>query len=438
MAIARYHGSLVIMGSNTPGLKQKRIATTWIKPRMYPSSHPSSFSTQNHLSDTKNTATSDVKAPYLFLFLEIFSREGGIQSYVQDIFQSYLNLAEQPHADVFLLRDGQECDNSFQSSVLNFRYFKTKSARSGRIRFAIALLRYLLQHKPNRVFCGHINLAPLTWLICKPLGVPYTVLTYGKEVWEPLPTLSRIALQHADRIWTISRYSRDRACEANQLNPNNVQFLPCAVDGDRFIPGEKSPKLIEKYGLANATTLVTVARLWSGDIYKGVDVTIRALPTIAQAIPNVKYLVIGRGDDQPRLAKLAEDLGVADRVVFAGFVPTADLADHYRLADAYIMPSQEGFGIVYLEAMACGVPVLSGDADGSADPLQDGQLGWQVPHRDPNAVATACTEILQGKQALAEGKPHDRRCDGLWLRQQAIALFGKNAFTQQLQTLLRQ
>lgn len=405
---------------------------------MYPSSNPSSFSAQDHLSETKNTATSNTKTPYLFLFLEIFSREGGIQSYVQDIFQSYLNLAEQPQADVFLLRDGQECANSFQSSGLNFRYFKTKSARSGRIRFAIALLLYLLQHKPKRVFCGHINLAPMTWLICKPLGVPYTVLTYGKEVWEPLPRPSRMALQHADRIWTISRYSRDRACEANQLDPNKVQFLSCAVDGDRFVPGEKSPELVEKYGLANATTLVTVARLWSGDIYKGVDVTIRALPTIAQAIPTVKYLVIGRGDDQPRLAKLAEDLGVADRVVFAGFVPTAELADHYRLADAYVMPSQEGFGIVYLEAMACGIPVLAGDADGSADPLQDGQLGWQVPHRDPNAVAAACIEILQGKQALTQGKPHDRRCDGSWLRQQAIALFGKSAFTQQLQTLLCQ
>jgi len=115
---------------------------------------------------------------------------------------------------------------------------------------------------------------------------------------------------------------------------------------------------------------MTVARLWSGDIYKGVDVTIRALPKVAQDEQEVKYLVIGRGDDRPRLEKLAQDLGVGDRIIFAGFVPTEELVDHYRLADAYIMPSQEGFGIVYLEAMACGVPVLAGDGDGSADPLQ--------------------------------------------------------------------
>ncbi|HBE33159.1 MAG TPA: glycosyl transferase group 1, partial [Cyanobacteria bacterium UBA11368] len=169
------------------------------------------------------------------------------------------------------------------------------------------------------------------------------------------------------------------------------------------------------------------ARLWSGDIYKGVDVTIRALPQIAAAFGEIKYLVIGRGDDQPRLAQLAKDLGVADRVVFAGFVPTKDLVEHYRLADAYVMPSQEGFGIVYLEAMACGIPVLSGDADGSADPLQDGRLGWRVPHRDPEAVAAACIEILTG---------NDGRCDGQWLRQQTLAQFGRDAFVQRLKELL--
>nr|WP_242028538.1 glycosyltransferase [Pseudanabaena sp. FACHB-2040] len=173
---------------------------------------------------------------------------------------------------------------------------------------------------------------------------------------------------------------------------------------------------------------MTVARLWAGDIYKGVDVTIRALPAIAATIPTVKYLIIGRGDDQPRLAQLAQDLGIADRVVFAGFVPTAQLPDHYRLADAYVMPSQEGFGIVYLEAMACGIPVLAGDADGSADPLQDGRLGWRVPHRDPQAVARACIEILEGE---------DPRCRGEWLRQETLTHFSPEALAAQLHQLLQ-
>jgi phosphatidylinositol alpha-1,6-mannosyltransferase len=172
---------------------------------------------------------------------------------------------------------------------------------------------------------------------------------------------------------------------------------------------------------------LTVARLWSGDIYKGVDVTIRALPKILQVYPDVKYLVIGRGDDRTRLEALTRELGVENQVIFAGFVPKEALVDHYRLADAYVMPSREGFGIVYLEAMACGIPVLSGDEDGSADPLQDGRVGWRVPYRDPDAVAAACLDILQGK---------DQRCQGEWLREKTLEKFSKTALKEQLQKLI--
>jgi glycosyltransferase involved in cell wall biosynthesis len=399
-------------------------------------SSSTSRSTLQPDSTSRSFQADRIRKPYVFVFLEIFSREGGIQSYVQDIFRSYLSLANQPQAEVFLLRDGHDCSNPYESESLKFHYLKTQPPILGRVRLGIALLLHLLGRRPCHVFCGHINMAPLVAFLCQPLGLPYTVLTYGKEVWNPLPSPYRQALQHADQIWTISRYSRDCACAANHLDPQKFRMLPCAVDGDRFTPAPKSEALIKNYGLADHRILLTVARLWSGDIYKGVDVTIRALPAIAKAFPDVKYLVIGRGDDQPRLAQLAKDLGVADQVVFAGFVPTEALVEHYRLADAYIMPSQEGFGIVYLEAMACGVPVLSGDADGSADPLQDGQLGWRVPHRDPEAVANACIGMLKGKE-LVEGMPRDRRCDAQWLRQQALALFSHATLVKQLETLLQ-
>ncbi|MBD2563526.1 MULTISPECIES: glycosyltransferase family 4 protein [Nostoc] len=379
---------------------------------------------------TKNLKLGDKvnkETNHVFVFLEIFAHEGGIQSYIKDIFRAYLGLSQTYKAEVFLLRDSPDSLNPFEDENLKFHYFKNQSPQIGRLQMAAALLKCLLQSRPQQVFCGHINLAVLVQTLCQPLGIPYTVLTYGKEVWEPLKNQERRALTSAAGIWTISRYSRDRACAANGLNSKMVQMMPCAIDGDKFTPGSKQPELVQKYGLTSAKVLMTVARLWSGDIYKGVDVTIRALPQIAQVFPEVKYLVIGRGDDQPRLVQLTKDLGVSDRVVFAGFVATEELMEHYRLADAYIMPSQEGFGIVYLEAMACGVPVLSGDDDGSADPLQDGKLGWRVPHRSPDAVAAACIEMLQGD---------DQRCDGEWLREQAIALFGIDAFQQHLQKML--
>ncbi|MGB3138569.1 MAG: glycosyltransferase [Nodosilinea sp.] len=361
-----------------------------------------------------------------FVFLEIFSCEGGIQSYVKDILRACL-APPALSADIFLLRDGSEVDNPYDRSPLRFHYLASASAAWGRAKLANALLKHLLTQRPGRVVCGHVLLLPLVASLCRWLRLPYTVLTYGKEVWNPLPPRRQKALRQADQVWTISRYSRDRLCAANSFDQSKVYLVPGAVNGRVFCPGAPDSALVKTYGLAGCRVLMTVARLWSGDMYKGVDVTLRALPAIATAVPNVKYLVIGRGDDQPRLAAVAADLGVSNRVVFAGFVPASALVHHYRLADAYVMPSQEGFGIVYLEAMACGVPVLSGDRDGSADPLQDGRLGWRVPHREPEAVAAACIEMLRG---------NDRRCQGAWLRQETLASFGPSALAKQLNQAL--
>lgn len=364
-------------------------------------------------------------ASHVFVFLEIFAREGGIQSYVKDVFRSYATLNRvNKSAEVFLLRDTPDCVNNFKSPNLRFHYFKTNSPQIDRVRMAAALFLHLLLNRPKHVYCGHVNLATLIATFCNLLGIPYTVMTHGKEVWQPLPKLTVRSLQKANSIWTVSHYTRDQIVNgANKLDAQKIKILPCAVNDNYFTPGIKSTVLVERYGLKDAKVLMTVARLWSGDSYKGVDITIQALPEIAKVFPNVKYLVIGRGDDQQRLASLAADCGVTERVVFAGFVATSELVEHYRLADAYVMPSQEGFGIVYLEAMACGVPVLAGDADGSADPLQNGRLGWRVPHRDIKAVATACIEILKGDY---------QRCNGEWLREQVVSHFGIDAFSARL------
>lgn len=350
-----------------------------------------------------------------FVFLSVFSVEGGIQSYVKDVLRAYADCPQAPQADIYLLRDKPTDPNPFADNPkFSFYYFGDASTNVGRLKLALQLVQNLLRGKYERIISGHILLTPLLNPLCQWFGRSLAVMTYGKEVWQPVPNSQRRALQRAKDIWTISRYSRDLAATANEVDPKKFHMLPCVVNGENFTPGPPNPELVEKYDLKGHRVLMTVARLWSGDIYKGVDVTIRALPKIFEKFPDTKYLVVGRGDDQPRLANMAKDLGVSDRVVFAGFVPNELLVDHYRLADAYIMPSKEGFGIVYLEAMACGVPTLSGDDDGSADPLQDGRVGWRVPYRDPEAVAHACIEILQG---------NDQRCDGEWLRQQTLDHF---------------
>ncbi|WP_446684824.1 glycosyltransferase family 4 protein [Cyanobacterium sp. IPPAS B-1200] len=365
------------------------------------------------------------KPDHLFLFLEVFIQEGGIQSYVKDVLRGYQKLDYR--GQVFVLRDKYPVDDDLMEGNLGFEGFFHASPMVGRIRFIVSFFLFLLINRPQRVFCGHIKLGGITRLFCGLFNIPYTVLTYGKEVWDTLPPKERQVLDDANQILTISRYSCDRIYESNKIEKDKIDILPCVVDADRFTIAPKPKELIEKYNLGNSRVLLTVARLWSGDIYKGVDVTIRALPKILETYPDVKYLVVGRGDDKARLKKLTQDLGIENKVIFAGFIPTSELVSHYQVCNAYIMPSQEGFGIVYLEAMACGKPVLSGDNDGSADPLQDGRLGWRVPHRDADGVASACIEILQGK---------DPRCHGEWLREETVKKFSLQVLDKRLMELI--
>ncbi|MGK7958559.1 MAG: glycosyl transferase group 1, partial [Crocosphaera sp.] len=128
---------------------------------------------------------------YTFVFLEIFSQEGGIQAYVKDVLKAYLSLIENldnaPKTDIFLLRDSPDCHNPLTNDLMTYHYLKNLPAWKGRLKLAIKLFSHLVTTRPTRVFCGHINLAPLIQFFCQPLGIPYTVLTYGKEVWKTLP-----------------------------------------------------------------------------------------------------------------------------------------------------------------------------------------------------------------------------------------------------------
>ncbi len=267
-----------------------------------------------------------------FVFLSVFSVEGGIQSYVKDILRAYAACPDAPPADIYLLRDRATDPNPLaHEPKLTFYYSGEYSGNLGRLHLSWQLVQNCWRKRYARLICGHVLLGPLLQPLCGWFHQSLTMMTYGKEVWEPVSVRQLVALQQAESVWTISRYSRDLACSANGLTPQKFHMLPCVVNGDVFIPGQPNSGLLEKYGLQDHQVLMTVARLWSGDIYKGVDVTIRALPKILSLFPQVKYLVVGRGDDQPRLAKLAEDLGVAEQVVFAGFVPDDLFVDHFGL-----------------------------------------------------------------------------------------------------------
>ena len=146
--------------------------------------------------------------------------------------------------------------------------------------------------------------------------------------------------------------------------------------------------------------LLTVGRLAADERGKGHDRVIRALPALVAVDPDLVYLVIGEGDDRVRLEELARQTGVADHVRFTGRVPAAELADYYRLATVFVMPShQEGFGIVFLEAAASGLTPIGGNRDGSSDALADGVIGIGIDPESQDQLIAAIRRVLSGDKA---------------------------------------
>jgi len=167
---------------------------------------------------------------------------------------------------------------------------------------------------------------------------------------------------------------------------------------------EKRKDLLDHYKLENSILIMTLARLSGAEQYKGVDEVLEAMPALLEKEPRLKYLVAGDGDDRPRLERKAQSLGLSEKVIFAGMIKEADKADHFRLADAFVMPGRgEGFGFVFLEALACGVPAVGSQVDGSREALRDGMLGELVDPTNPESIKQGILKALAKPKAIPEG-----------------------------------
>ncbi len=211
----------------------------------------------------------------------------------------------------------------------------------------------------------------------------------------------------AQRIVAVSRFTR--AATARLLADaaaggadgddagGRIVLIENGVDPQRFRPGPKRADLLRYYGIEGAFVFVTVCRLLEK---KGIDHAIRAFAPLAAEFPDCRFLVVGDGAYRDRLVVMAAKLGVGERVVFTGLVAEEELVDHYRLGDVFVMPNRElpngdteGFGLVFLEANACGLAVVAGNAGGSPDAVTDGVNGLVVDGRDVDAIATAMRRL---------------------------------------------
>jgi phosphatidyl-myo-inositol dimannoside synthase len=269
---------------------------------------------------------------------------------------------------------------------------------NSKIRYAQCVLRKSFSRpKADLLICGHINLLPLGRLIQSINRAPLALIIHGIDAWQP--THSRLANRCARQIQTflaVSDFTKQRFLRWTGLRPEQGYILPDSIAIEDFGPGVPDSRLLDRYRLHGRKVIMTLGRLSGQERYKGIDEVMEVLPALAGDFPNLTYLIAGDGSDRARLEEKAAALGIKDRVVFAGYVPEDEKAAHYRLADAFVMPGWgEGFGIVYLEAMACGIPVLASKLDASREAVRNGELGILVDPKNPQELRAGILEALQ-------------------------------------------
>jgi asparagine synthase (glutamine-hydrolysing) len=276
----------------------------------------------------------------------------------------------------------------------------------GRTRYVIHLWRVLARDRRfDLVVCGHINLLPLAWVARTATNAPLVLIVHGVEAWQPHErTLVNWLTRKADYVVAVSNTTKERFVAWSGFPAEHVFILPNCVDMNRFHPRPRNLELVTRYGLSGRKVLMTLARLANTEQYKGIDQILEIMPALIAQIPDLTYLVVGDGDDRDRLAKKAEALALNGYVIFTGRIPEQEKVDHYNLADAFAMPGTgEGFGIAYLEAMACGVPTIGSVLDGSRDALLNGRLGVLVDPRDPNDVQRGIVQALDKPRGVPPG-----------------------------------
>lgn len=205
-------------------------------------------------------------------------------------------------------------------------------------------------------------------------------------------------LRKADAVVAVSHFTEKALVRLMGVDPKKIHLFHNGVDVERFQPGPKRADLIERHRLAGKRIILSVGRIVPR---KGFDAVIRAMPKILEQVPDAHYVIVGGGHYRPMLEDLVAKYNVAPHVTFAGMVADEDLADYYRLCDLFAMPNREmpdgdteGYGLVFLEANACGKPVVGGIAGGAVEAVRHGENGLLVDSWSVEEIAENIVRLL--------------------------------------------
>jgi len=366
-------------------------------------------------------------------FPELYKRKGGVQTYSNFLLNALIDLSKSQGFEIVIFIKNDDLVSA--DRLPNIKYFCFGEYPDNILRtiiFAFVLATKAIIDRPDVIIITLISFIPLAARLNKILNLPFLFVAHGFESWGIQDPKLITALHKAKRVLAVSKYTRDRLIKEQNIGYDQISLLLNTFAIERFEIKSKPNALLDRFHICSEQpTLLTVARLDDGGRDKGYYPILKALPLIRAQVSDIHYVIVGTGNDAPNILQMIESLGLQDCVTLAGFVPDEELCDYYNLCDLFTMPSKgEGFGIVYLEAMACGKPALGSICGGAVDALCHGELGVLVDPDDIDAIVESVVQVVQGRY------PNPILYQREVLRQKVIEKFGFERFKQNLAELL--
>lgn len=369
-------------------------------------------------------------AKVLFLTLKTFGFTGGIEKVCRTLCRVFYDLSEENTIEpcVYSMYDrNTERDSRYltkdQFTGFNFnrKYFVLK-----------ALIKGL---KSDVIVLSHMHLLNVGYLIkrLQPKKKVY-LIAHGIEIWRALPEAKVNVLKSLDKIICVSHFTASKIHTMHGIPEAQLEVLNNCLDPFYYVSKnfDKPKALLNRYNLSEENIILfSLSRLSSSEKYKGYDHNIELLPALLEKHPNLIYLLGGKWDDleKRRLDELVKKHQLEKRIRIIGFVDEAEVTDHFLLSDIFIMPSKkEGFGIVFIEAIASGLQVIAGNKDGSVDALRNGRLGALVDPDNLKDIEEKIQYFLDHPQSIN---------DKLILQRDCMEVFNYNRYKKAIEILIK-
>jgi phosphatidylinositol alpha-1,6-mannosyltransferase len=350
-------------------------------------------------------------AQILFLTLDMFKTTGGIQKVCRTLAYALMNdKAFSNRSTVYSAYDELQDSNHRYINETCFKGF-------GKNKISFSKAAIYKGIKSNIIIISHIHL--LNIAICIKIlnpGVRIILIAHGVEVWKKIHPLSRLFIQKYIEAFCVSDYTRKTMASLHQIKPETLKTLNNGIDPYFEIPDnfERPASLLKKYNLyGDQPVLLTISRINAQERLKGYELVLKALPELLLEFPNLHYLLGGQSEksEKQHIIQLIKILHLQNHVSLIDFIHETELSAHYLLADAFVLPSQkEGFGLVFIEAAACGCKVIAGNKDGSTDALINGALGLMIDPENKTALQNAIKEAIRSGRNPIIARKIQQRC----------------------------